>query len=123
MPSTCSGGTHHANRALCRHNWEVGCGVCTSDNSDLHCDGTLPRLVQDPATIVPASLYILDLVNGTIEYDVIRSPGIDFDVVETFGAFDERCPQPDNFTLLRCTGHQHIGTKPPCILVVHLRSL
>eukprot|EP00884_Botryococcus_braunii_P008862 jgi/Botrbrau1/17978/Bobra.50_1s0067.1 len=96
-----------------------GTACCTAEQ----CLSTLPpeptvyhlqynityRLVQDPATIVPASLYILDLVNGTIEYDVIRSPGIDFDVVETFGAFDERCPQPDNFTLLRCTGHQHIG--------------
>jgi hypothetical protein len=75
-------------------------------------------LEQDGSGVVPAFYYIMDLVNGTIEYDVVRSPGIDYDVVETVGEFDARCPQPDNFTLLRCVGHQHIGGAPPPILSV-----
>jgi hypothetical protein len=72
-------------------------------------------------TASQATLYILDVVNGTIEYDLIRQPGKSFDVRDAVGSFDERCPQTSNFSIIRCTGHQHIGKFPVRAVLAFLR--
>jgi hypothetical protein len=73
---------------------------------------TCRLLSADSAPVEPVHLYFLDLVAGYIEYDVIHKAGVDVDVLEQEGAFDERCPQPNSFSIVRCAAHQHIGTNP-----------
>jgi hypothetical protein len=56
-----------------------------------------------------AHLWLMDTVGGQVEYDVhAQLPGSTY--IKTFtGAIDARCPQTANYSVLRCTGHQHIG--------------
>ena len=55
--------------------------------------------------------YLLDIVNGTIEYDVVTNdPVADSNANMTVaGVFDSRCPQSKPFGIAHCVGHQHIG--------------
>ena len=59
-----------------------------------------------------AHLWLMDTVGGQVEYDVhAQLPGSTH--ITTFtGAVDMRCPQTANYSVLRCTGHQHIGVQP-----------
>ncbi|EIE27161.1 hypothetical protein COCSUDRAFT_55184 [Coccomyxa subellipsoidea C-169] len=60
--------------------------------------------------LVQASPVLLDVVNGSVEYDVLKQgPGM-IDVKNFTGPFDQQCPQSAPYGLLRCTGHQHIDT-------------
>ena len=61
--------------------------------------------------LVQASPVLLDVVNGSVEYDVLKQgPGM-IDVKNFTGPFDQQCPQSAPYGLLRCTGHQHIGAQ------------
>ena len=56
---------------------------------------------------------MLDAANGSIEYDIVQQPSNNqsnpLDRLSLSGPLDARCPQANNFTILRCLGHQHIG--------------
>ncbi len=70
--------------------------------ADVRDPGQIPDLIQ-------ASPVLLDVVNGSVEYDVFaKGPG-SVDVRNLTAPFDQQCPQAAPFGLLRCTGHQHIG--------------
>ena len=59
-----------------------------------------------------AHVIFLDVVGhgGLHQYDVpLEGPGTEH--VHSYTApVDEHCPQEKSFGLLRCTGHQHVGT-------------
>lgn len=65
---------------------------------------------------------LLDVVNGSVEYDVLKQGPGAVDVKNLTVPFDQQCPQAAPYGLLRCTGHQHIGVctympspPPPCL--------
>ena len=59
-----------------------------------------------------SSIYslMLDAVGGKIEYDIQADKGPEGAITRLTGALDARCPQAQPLRLLRCLGHQHIGT-------------
>ncbi|BDA50792.1 hypothetical protein COCOBI_17-0100 [Coccomyxa sp. Obi] len=64
--------------------------------------GQIPDLIQ-------ASPVLLDVANGSVEYDIFaKGPG-SVNTKTLTAPFDQQCPQVAPFGLLRCTGHQHIG--------------
>jgi hypothetical protein len=68
------------------------------------------------STVTPAQLYLMDAVGGNIEYDVHRQVGNPTNILNATGPVDGRCPQAKPFSLVRCTGHLHIGGR--CMTLV-----
>lgn len=60
-------------------------------------------------TVVPVSSFMMDAVNGSIEYDLVQQADSRTGKVLQSGPMDAQCPQTSSFGLLRCLGHQHIG--------------
>ncbi|BDA50791.1 hypothetical protein COCOBI_17-0080 [Coccomyxa sp. Obi] len=65
-----------------------------------------PKQIPD---LIQASPVLLDVANGSIEYDVFEEGPGSVDTKTLTAPFDQHCPQVFPFGLLRCTGHQHIG--------------
>ncbi|DBA67434.1 TPA: hypothetical protein ACH3X2_001720 [Trebouxia sp. C0005] len=98
-----------------------GGGDCCSDSS---CPSSEPsttvniyhlqfnvtyRVLEPNTTVVPVKPYMMDAVNGSIEYDLVQQAGSQTGKVLSSGPMDAQCPQTSSFGLLRCLGHQHIG--------------
>lgn len=69
----------------------------------------LPERILNP---IQAQPYLLDVVNGSVEYDVFKSDTGKEDVKIFTAPLDARCPQKAPYGVLRCTGHLHIGENP-----------
>ena len=54
-------------------------------------------------------LQVLDVTNGSIEYDVHQGLPGSQNVTNLTIALDARCPQIQEYGVLRCTAHLHIG--------------
>ena len=53
--------------------------------------------------------YMMDIVNGQVEYDIKADRGAEGAVTRLTGPLDSRCPQTQPLQILRCWGHQHLG--------------
>ena len=69
----------------------------------------LCRVLEPNMTVVPVHSFMMDAVNGSIEYDLIQQASSRTGKVLQSGPMDAQCPQSSSFGLLRCLGHQHIG--------------
>ena len=68
-------------------------------------------------TVVPVTSFMMDAVNGSIEYDLVQQADSRTGKVLQSGPMDAQCPQTSSFGLLRCLGHQHIGGQ--CLLLIN----
>lgn len=51
----------------------------------------------------------MDVVNGSVEHDILAElPGSSVNVTAT-GILDSRCPQTQPYGIAQCIAHQHIG--------------
>ncbi|KAL0040880.1 hypothetical protein WJX79_008506 [Trebouxia sp. C0005] len=84
------------------------CNKPSTNVNHLQCNVSY-KVLEPNTTVVPVKPYMMDAVNGSIEYDLVQQAGSQTGKVLSSGPMDAQCPQTSSFGLLRCLGHQHIG--------------
>ncbi|KAK9807375.1 hypothetical protein WJX73_008921 [Symbiochloris irregularis] len=85
----------------------------TADNSSGHTYFLQYNMTYKPLTpaLESSSLqyHLLDVVNGSVEHDILAElPGASVNVTAV-GILDSRCPQKQPYGIAQCIAHQHIG--------------